>query len=34
MRLDSALIKSRPQYISAQKISILFDALVEREIAR
>jgi hypothetical protein len=27
MRLDSALKKSRPQYISAQKISTLFDAL-------
>ena len=34
MRLDSALIKSRPQYISAQKVSTLFDALDEREIAR
>jgi hypothetical protein len=34
MRLDSALKKSRPQYISAQKISTLFDALNEREIAR
>ena len=34
MRLDSALKKSRPQYISAQKISTLFDALDEREIAR
>ena len=34
MRLDSALRKSRPQYISAQKISTLFDALYEREIAR
>jgi hypothetical protein len=32
MRLDSALKKSRPQYISAQKISTLFDAL--RAIAR
>jgi hypothetical protein len=32
MRLDSALKKSRPQYISAQKISTLFDALDEREI--
>jgi hypothetical protein len=26
--------KSRPQYILAQKISTLFDALDEREIAR
>jgi hypothetical protein len=26
--------KSRPRYISAQKISTLFDALDEREIAR
>jgi uncharacterized protein (DUF2225 family) len=34
MRLDSALKKSRSQYISAQKISTLFDALDEREIAR
>jgi hypothetical protein len=34
MRLDSALRKSRPQYISAQKISQLFDPLDEREIAR
>ena len=34
MRLDSALKKGRPQYISAQKISTLFDALDEREIAR
>ena len=34
MRLDSALKKSRPQYISAQKISTLFDVLEEREIAR
>ena len=34
MRLDSALRKIRPQYISAQKISTLFDALDEREIAR
>ena len=34
MRLDSALKKSRPQYISAQKISTLFDALDEREIAK
>jgi hypothetical protein len=34
MRLDSALKKSRPQYISAQKFSTLFDALDEREIAR
>jgi hypothetical protein len=33
MRLDSALNKSYPQYISAQ-ISTLFDALDEREIAR
>jgi hypothetical protein len=33
MRLDSALRKSRPQYISAQNISTLF-ALDEREIAR
>jgi Uma2 family endonuclease len=32
MRLDSAQKKSRPQYISAQKISTLFDAL--RAIAR
>jgi hypothetical protein len=30
MRLDSALKKSRPRYISAQKISTLFDALDER----
>jgi hypothetical protein len=34
MRLDSALKISRPQYISAQKISTLLDALDEREIAR
>jgi microsomal dipeptidase-like Zn-dependent dipeptidase len=34
MRLDSALKKSRPQYISAQKISTLVDALDECEIAR
>jgi hypothetical protein len=34
MRLDSALKKNRPQYISAQKILTLFDALDEREIAR
>jgi hypothetical protein len=34
MRLDSALKKSRPHYISAQKVSTLFDALDEREIAR
>jgi hypothetical protein len=34
MRLDSALKISRPQYISAQKISTLFEALDEREIAR
>ena len=34
MRLDSALLKSRPRHISAQKISTLFDALDEREIAR
>jgi hypothetical protein len=34
MRLDSDLKKCRPQYISAQKISTLFDALDEREIAR
>jgi hypothetical protein len=34
MRLDSALKKSLPRYISAQKISTLFDALDEREIAR
>ena len=27
MRLDSALKKSRPQYISAQKISTLFDEI-------
>ena len=33
-RLDSALKKSCPQYISAQKISTLFEALDEREIAR
>jgi hypothetical protein len=33
MRLDLALKKSRPWYISAQKISTLFDALDEREIA-
>jgi hypothetical protein len=26
--------KNRPQYISAQKISTLFDALNEREIAK
>ena len=32
MRLHSALIKSRPQYISAQTISTLFDALDEHEI--
>jgi hypothetical protein len=32
MRLDSALKISRPQYISAQKISTLLDALDEREI--
>jgi hypothetical protein len=32
--LDSALKKCRPQYISAQKISTLFDALDEREIDR
>ena len=30
MRLDSALKKSGPQYILAQKISTLFDALDER----
>jgi hypothetical protein len=34
MRLDSVLKKIRPQYISAEKISTLFDALDEREIAR
>ena len=34
MRLDSALKKSRPQYISAQNISTLFDALDEREIVK
>jgi hypothetical protein len=34
MRLDSALKKSRPIYISTQKFSTLFDALDEREIAR
>ena len=34
MRLDSALNKSRPQYILAQIILTLFDALDEREIAR
>ena len=34
MRLDSALRKGLPQYISAQKISTLFDALDESEIAR
>ena len=34
MRLDLALKKSRPQYISAQNISTLFDALDEIEIAR
>jgi hypothetical protein len=33
MRLDSSLKESRPQYISAQNISTLFDALDEREIA-
>jgi hypothetical protein len=33
MRLDSVLKKSRPPYISAQKISTFFDALDEREIA-
>ena len=33
MRLDSALSKSRPRYISAQTIWTLFDALDEREIA-
>jgi hypothetical protein len=33
MRLDSALKISRPQYISAEKISTLFDALDERDIA-
>ena len=33
-RLDSVLKKSRPRYISAQKIATLFDALDEREIAR
>jgi hypothetical protein len=27
MSLDSALKKSRPQYISAQKISTLFDEI-------
>jgi hypothetical protein len=34
MRLDSALRKSRSQYISSQTISTLFDSLDEREIAR
>jgi hypothetical protein len=34
MRIDSALRKSLPRYISAQKISTLFDALDECEIAR
>ena len=34
MRLDSALKKSRPRYISAQNISTFFDALDERDIAR
>ena len=34
MRLDSALRKSHPRYISAQKILTPFDALGEREIAR
>jgi hypothetical protein len=34
MRLDSALNKSRRQYILAQLISTLFDALDEREIAQ
>jgi hypothetical protein len=34
MRLDSVLKKIRPQYISLQKISTLFDALDEHEIAR
>jgi hypothetical protein len=34
MKLDSAIKKSRPQYISAHKISTHFDALDEREIAR
>jgi len=34
MRLDTALKKSRPQYILAQKNSTLFDALDEREIVR
>ena len=34
MRLDSALKKSRSRYIAAQKISTLFDALDEHEIAR
>jgi hypothetical protein len=33
MWLDSALIKSRARYISAQKISTLFDLLDERAIA-
>ena len=33
-QLDSTLKINRPQYISAQKISTLFDALDEREIAR
>ena len=32
MRLDAALKKCRPKYISVQKISTLFDAL--RAIAR
>ena len=29
MRLDSALKKSRPQYISAKKISTLFDEIAK-----
>jgi hypothetical protein len=33
-RSSSTLKKNRPQYISAQKISTLFDVLDEREIAR
>ena len=32
--LPVIIVKSRPQYISAQKMSTLFDALNEREIAR
>jgi hypothetical protein len=33
-RYDLWVLRHRPQYISAQKISTLFDALDEREIAR